>query len=213
MSAVEPKPRPRPAEPGPAARLLIDFGPLLVFFLVNAFAPVAQVLRIFYATGAFMAAMVAAMIASQLVYRKISPMLLFSGLMVLVLGGLTIWLHNETFIKVKPTIYYVTVAGILGFGLATGRNYLKVLLGTAYPGLDERGWQLLTRNWALFFAVMAVLNEVVWRSTTTSFWIGFKLWGFLPATFLFAIANVPMLMRHGMELDKATEEPPVPPSQ
>jgi intracellular septation protein len=200
-------------EPGPAARLLIDLGPLVVFFVTNAVAPVPPLLRIFYATGAFMAAMVVAIGFSAIRYRRISPILWFSGLMVIVLGGLTIWLHNETFIKIKPTIYYVTVAGILGFGLATGRNYLKVLLGTAYPGLSALGWRLLTRNWAIFFAVMAVLNEAVWRTTSTSFWIGFKLWGFLPATFLFALANVPMLMRHGMELEKPAAEPPIPPSQ
>jgi intracellular septation protein len=113
----------------------------------------------------------------------------------------------------KPTIYYLLIASLLVFGLATGRNLLKMVLGAAYPGLSERGWQLLTRNWAIFFAVMAVVNEAVWRNTDTSFWIGFKLWGFLPATFLFAIANVPMLMKHGMQLEKGKEEPPVPPVQ
>jgi intracellular septation protein len=88
-----------------------------------------------------------------------------------------------------------------------------MVLGAAYPGLSERGWQLLSRNWAIFFAAMALANELVWRNSSTSFWVGFKLWGFLPATFLFAIANVPMLIRHGLQLDKAEEEPPVPPSQ
>jgi intracellular septation protein len=190
----------------PAAKLVIDLGPLIIFFAVNAW------LGIFAATGAFMAAIAAAMIVSKIKYRHISPMLWFSGVMVLVLGGITLWLHDETFIKIKPTIYYTTVAALLLFGLYTGRNLLKAVLGTAYPGLSERGWQLLTRNWAVFFLVMALLNEAVWRTTTTEFWIGFKLWGFLPATFIFALANVPMLMRHGMQLEKAKEEPPVPPT-
>jgi intracellular septation protein len=194
-------------EPGPGARLAIDLGPLLVFFAVNAW------LGIFAATGAFMAAITAAMLVSKLKYRHISPLLWFSAVMVLVLGGITIWLHDETFIKIKPTIYYLVVAALLAFGLATRRNLLKLVLGAAYPGLSERGWQLLSRNWAIFFAVMAVLNELVWRNSSTSFWVGFKLWGFLPATFVFAIANVPMLMRHGLQLEKAKEEPPVPPSQ
>jgi intracellular septation protein len=189
------------------ARLMIDLGPLVVFFAVNAF------LGIFAATAAFMAAMTAAMLVSKLKYRHISPLLWFSAAMVLVLGGLTLWLQNETFIKIKPTIYYLLVAALLGFGLATKRNLLKMVLGTAYPGLSERGWQLLSRNWAIFFAVMAGVNEAVWRNSSTEFWIGFKLWGFLPATFIFAIANVPMLMRHGLQLEKAKEEPPVPPSQ
>jgi intracellular septation protein len=197
----------QPKEPGVTARLMIDLGPLVVFFAANALS------GIFTATAAFMVAMAVAIIVSLVKYRRVSPILWFSALMVVVLGGLTIWLHNETFIKVKPTIYYATVAAVLSFGLATGRNFLKSLLGTAYPGLDERGWQLLARNWAIFFALMAVLNEAVWRTTSTSFWIGFKLWGFLPATFLFALANVPMLVRHGMQLDAKDETPPVPPSQ
>ncbi len=200
-------------EPSVGARLMIDLGPLLVFFLVNFFAPVPDMLKIFYATGAFMAAMIVAMMISYLRYRHISPMLWFSGIMVVILGGVTIWLHNDTFIKMKPTVYYVLIASLLGFGLMTGRNLLKMVLGSAYPGLSEQGWKLLTRNWAVFFIVMALVNEAVWRNSSTSFWIGFKLWGFLPATFLFAIANVPMLMKHGMQLEKGKEEPPVPPVQ
>ena len=194
------------------AKLAIDLGPLLVFFLVNGFAPVPDVARIFYATGAFMAAMMVAMVISQIWYKHISPMLLFSGVMVMVLGGITIWLHDETFIKLKPTIYYCVAAGLLTFGVVTKRNLLETVLGSAYPGLSDRGWQLLTRNWIFFFFAMAVVNEIVWRNTTTDFWVSFKLWGALPATFIFAIANVPMLMKHGMQLEKG-EEPPVPPTQ
>jgi len=200
-------------EPSVFGRLMIDLGPLLVFFLVNFLAPVPDVLRIFYATGAFMAAMIVAMMVSYLRYRHISPLLWFSGIMVVILGGITIWLHNDVFIKMKPTVYYLFVAALLGFGLATRRNLLKMVLGAAYPGLSERGWTLLTRNWAVFFVAMALVNELVWRNTSTSFWIGFKLWGFLPATFLFAIANVPMLMKHGMQLEPGKDEPPVPPTQ
>lgn len=192
-------------EPAGAARLLIDIGPLLIFFLVNFLMDGPA--KIFVATGAFMAAMLAAMVFSQVRYGKISPLLLFSGVMVLILGGLTIWLHDELFIKVKPTIYYLFVAALLAFGLKTGRNFLKMVLGSAYPGLDEAGWINLTRNWAMFFVFMAVLNEAVWRTTTTDFWIGFKLWGAIPLTFLFAAANVPMLLRHGLtNASEASEE-------
>lgn len=197
----------------PGAKLAIDLGPLLVFFLVNGFAPVPSMLRIFYATGAFMAAMMAAMLISQIKYKHISPLLWFSGVTVVVLGGITIWLHDETFIKIKPTIYYAVVAGLLLFGIYTRRNLLQMVLGSAYPGLSEHGWKVLTRNWAMFFIAMAIINEAVWRNTTTDFWVSFKLWGALPATFLFAIANVPMLMKHGLQLEKGEEEPPVPPSQ
>jgi intracellular septation protein len=192
-------------EPAGLARLAIDVGPLLIFFLVNFLAPVPGALKIFVATGAFMAAMVTALVFSAVRYRYVSPLLLFSAVMVVVLGGLTIWLHNETFIKIKPTIYYALVAGLLAFGLATGRPLLKTVLGSTYPGLDEEGWRKLTRNWAIFFAVMAVANEAVWRNSTTDFWIGFKLWGAVPATLLFALANVPMLLRHGLATEDAAK--------
>ena len=198
------------AEPQGGAKLLIDLGPLLVFFLANFFAPVPQVLKIFVATGAFMLAMVAAMIFSAIRYRRISPLLWFSGVMVVILGGLTIWLHNEAFIKMKPTLYYALVSALLWFGLATDRPLLQRVLGSAYPGLDEEGWKKLTRNWAIFFLFMAALNEGVWRNSSTSFWIGFKLWGALPLTFLFAAANIPMLLRHGLMKEDAVAAEPGP---
>ena len=198
-------------EPQGAGKLLIDVGPLLVFFAVNFLAPVPGPGKIFVATGAFMAAMIAAMIFSYARYRTISPLLWFSGVMVVILGGITIWLHDESFIKMKPTIYYTFVAALLGFGLYTGRPLLKMVLGSSYPGLDEDGWRKLTRNWALFFLVMAIVNEAVWRNSTTDFWVSFKLWGAIPLTFLFAIANVPMLLKHGLnrEVAKPTEPGPV----
>ena len=197
-------------EPQGGAKLLIDLGPLLVFFATNFLAPVPDVLKIFVATGAFMVAMVIAMIFSAIRYHRISPLLWFSGVMVVVLGGLTIWLHDRTFIQMKPTIYYSLVAGLLGFGLATGRPLLQQVLGSTYPGLSEPGWKTLTRNWALFFAVMAVLNEAVWRNTSWDFWIGFKLWGALPLTFLFAAANIPMLLKHGLMKEDAVPAKPGP---
>ena len=198
------------AEPQGGAKLLIDLGPLLVFFLVNFFAPVPQVMKIFVATGAFMVAMVAAMLFSAIRYGRISPLLWFSGVMVVILGGLTIWLHNEAFIKIKPTVYYGFVSALLWFGLVTDRPLLQRVLGSTYPGLDEDGWKKLTRNWAIFFLVMAALNEAVWRNSSTSFWIGFKLWGALPLTFLFALANVPMLIRHGLMKEDAVPVEPGP---
>lgn len=210
-----PPPPPPPAagapRPGIGATLAIDYGPLLLFFLTNFFAPVPSQVRIFYATGVFMAAMMAAMMVSQIRYRTISPMLWFSGIMVVIFGGLTILLHDQTFIQIKPTIYYATVAALLLFGLRTDRNLLKIVLGAAYPGLRERGWLLLTRNWIGYFIVMAILNEIVrhWASLDT--WVAFKLWVFLPATFLFAAANVPMLLKHGLGDDAPADPAPVPP--
>jgi intracellular septation protein len=153
-----------------------------------------------------MAAMIAAMLFSYVRYRTISPLLWFSGVMVVIMGGFTIWLHNDTFIKMKPTVYYLFVASLLGFGLFTGRPLLKSVLGATYPGLDDDGWKKLTRNWSMFFAAMAVVNELVWRNSSTDFWVGFKLWGAIPATFLFALANVPMLMKHGLTSEQAKPE-------
>jgi intracellular septation protein len=198
------------AEPQGGAKLLTDLGPLLVFFLANFFAPVPSVMKIFVATGAFMVAMIAAMLFSAIRYRRISPLLWFSGIMVVILGGLTIWLHNEIFIKMKPTIYYALVAGLLAFGLATDRPLLQRVLGGAYPGLNEDGWRKLTRNWAIFFVFMALLNEAVWRNSSTNFWVGFKLWGAIPLTFLFAAANIPMLLKHGLMREDAKPAEPGP---
>jgi len=197
-------------EGGGGTRLLIDLGPLIVFFAANFFAPVPGPTKIFFATGAFMIAMLAAMLLSQIRFGKISPLLWFSGIMVVVMGGITIWLHDESFIKMKPTIYYTFVAALLGFGLYTGRPLLKMVLGSSYPGLNEDGWRKLTRNWALFFLAMAIVNEAVWRNSTTDFWVSFKLWGAIPLTFLFAIANVPMLLKHGLNRDVATPTEPGP---
>jgi intracellular septation protein len=197
----------KPREPGALARLVIDLAPLLVFFA-------AYNLRgIFTATAAFMAAITIAVLVSLVRYRKVSALLWFSAVMVLILGGLTIWLHEDWLIKMKPTFYYLFVAGLLSFGMMTGRNLLKVALGTVYPGLSERGWRLLTRNWAIFFVAMAIANEIIWRTTSTGFWLSAKIWGFVPATILFAIANVPMLLRHGLTLEAAEENPPVPPPE
>ncbi|NJC06318.1 intracellular septation protein [Sphingomonas kaistensis] len=198
------------AEPAGGSKLLIDFGPLLLFFLVNFLAPVSPLTKIFVATGVFMVAMVAAVAYSAIRYRSVSPLLWFSGFMVVVLGGLTLWLHDETFIKLKPTIYYLFVAALLGFGLWKDKPLLKLVLGSAYPGLDEEGWRKLTRNWALFFLVMAAVNEAVWRNSSTDFWVGFKLWGAIPLTLLFAAANVPMLLRHGLNTEDAKPEEPGP---
>lgn len=198
---------PRP-DPGPLFRLAVDFGPLLVFFAVNIIADGPQIQRVLTSTVAFMLATAAAMILSRWKAGHISPMLWMSGALVLVFGGLTLWFHSETFIKIKPTIVYLMFAAILTFGLMTGRPLLKQLLEAAYPGLTERGWTLLTRNWAAFFVLMAVLNEAVWRTQSWDFWVGYKLWGAMPLTVLFALANIPMLMKHGLTAAEKVDMPP-----
>lgn len=194
----------------PFVKLALDLGPLLVFFVVNLAWPGHGIVKTLAATVAFMIATLIAILWAKLRHGSVSIMLVISGVMVLVFGGLTLWLRDESFIKIKPTIYYAAVSIILFYGLIAKRPTLELVLGQAYPGLTQRGWTLLTRNWALFFVVLGVANELVWRNSTTAFWIGYKLWGSLPATVLFALANVPMLMRHGLAADSAKKDPPLP---
>jgi intracellular septation protein len=205
---TESSPNTQPASSG--LRMALDFGPLIVFFAVNFLAGGPQIVRVLSATAAFMVATVVAMLVSRFKTGHISPMLWMTGVLVVVFGGLTLWFHDETFIKIKPTIIYAMFAAILFFGLATGRPVLQSMLETAYPGLDALGWRKLTRNWACFFVFMAVLNEAVWRNSTWDFWVAFKVWGAIPLTLLFAIANVPMLLKHGLmvEKDAVTDIPP-----
>ena len=204
MSA--PAPASTRRERGPLVGLALDLGPLVVFFVTNMLSR-----NIFLSTLVFMVATAAAMLAARIFHGKVSPMLAISGVMVLIFGGLTLWLHSETFIKLKPTIYYVMVAAILFFGLWTNRPTLKVVLGAAYPGLSDRGWSLLSRNWAWFFLVLAIANEAVWRNSSTDFWLGYKLWGAMPATLAFALANIPLLMKHGLTMAATEDAPPIPP--
>lgn len=207
MTEATPPSSTEPLKTGPGFRMLVDFGPLAVFFLVNTLAPGSQLSRILAATAAFMVAITIAMIASRVRAGHISPMLWISGCLVLVFGTLTLYFQNETFIKIKPTIVYTMFAVILGYGLITKRPLLQTLLETAYPGLSARGWHLLTINWTIFFVAMAVVNELVWRTQSTDFWVAFKVWGVIPLTFVFAMLNVPMLMKHGLNAEKPTDAP------
>jgi intracellular septation protein len=198
----------------PGMRMAVDFGPLLVFFLVNFVSRGEQIGRVLAATAAFMVATGVAMAFSQWKAGRISPMLWMSGVLVLIFGGLTIYFHDETFIKVKPTIIYAMLSSILIFGLATGRPLLQSLLESAYPGLTAQGWRQLTINWAIYFVAMAIANEIVWRNFSWNFWVAYKLWGVIPLTFLFAAANLPMMLKHGLETDPAkTARPGDPPEQ
>lgn len=188
-------------------RLAIDFGPLLLFFLANGYAPVPHDQKIFVATAVFMAAMAASMIFSKLRIGTISPLLWFNGAVVAVLGGLTLGLHDDRIIKVKPTILYGFYALLLLYSLMSGRQLMKSVLSDAYPAMTDRGWELMTRNWGAFFLVMAIVNEGVWRNVTTDQWVWFKTWIVFPVSLVFAFAQAPILMKHGIE----PEDTPVPP--
>jgi intracellular septation protein len=179
----------------PAQNPLVDLGPLAVFLLCY------WLTNVWIATGAFMLATLSALIWSKLRHGRVSALLMFSGVMVLLFGGLTIWLHDETFIKMKPTLYYAMVSGILFFGTMTKRPTLERVMAHAYPELSPQGWHLLTRNFAWFFVGMAILNEIVWRNSSTGFWLGYKLWGALPLTLIFGAMNIPMILRHSTPAD------------
>lgn len=181
-------------------KLAIDFGPLLVFFAgYSRF-------DIFVGTAAFMVATAVAMAFAWALTRHIPAMTWFSAVLVGVFGGLTLWLRDETFIKIKPTIVFLIFAAILFFGLLRKRNYLKAILGSAFEGLSERGWEILAWRWAFFFLVLAALNEIFWRFFPTEIWLHFKLWGDTLLTFAFAIAQAPMLIRHGLKLEGKPKE-------
>jgi len=195
----------------PGLRAAIDYGPLALFFAVNFLAPLDAVDRVIAASGVFVVATVAAMIVSRVKLGAISPMLWISGGLVVVFGALTMYFRDPRFLQIKPTIVYAMLAAILAFGLATRRPLLETLLGSAYPGLSQEGWRKLTRNWVIFFAAMAAANEIVWRTTSWDFWVGYKVWGAIPLTLVFAMANVPMLMRHGLRTQDAPKT--VPPQE
>jgi len=180
------------SEQSVVAKLLIEIGPLLVFFGVNA------AYGIFAGTGAFMVATVLSLGVAWLLYRKVPVMPVVSAILVLAFGGLTLYLHDETFIKLKPTIVYAMFAVLLLAGLAVRKPVLALLFGPVFNLTDE-GWSKLTVRWAVFFIAMAVLNEFVWRNFSTDTWVSFKAFGFLPITFLFAMAQVPLMQRYGVE--------------
>ncbi len=222
----------------PGLKMAIEYGPLLVFLAITFFAPDALVrhlvalatvslsdlsrieaivvARVIVATVAFMLATAVAMAVSRAKLGAISPTLWISGVLVVVFGGLTLWFRDPHFIKMKPTFVYALFAGVLGFGLLTGRPLLQGLLGTVYEGLDAEGWRKLTRNWAIFFALMALMNELIWRWTEAILapesalraWTLYKFPGCVILTLGFAAANIPMLLRHGLTLDEAAAELP-----
>jgi intracellular septation protein len=184
----------KPAKPqlNPILKLVLDIGPLVLFFAANAR------FGIFTATAAFMVAVLIALAVSYAMTRHIAIMPLVTAVIVSVFGGLTLILHNDTFIKLKPTIIYLLFGGTLIAGLAFGKSFLGVLFDSVFDLTDE-GWRKLTWRWALFFFALAVLNEIVWRNFSTDLWVSFKLFGVVPLTFLFAAAQYPLLMKYAAE--------------
>ena len=193
----------------PLLKLALDMGPLLLFFFANSrpalFLPIVEPLLpavasgekagIFVATAVFMVAILASLVISYALTRHLPVMAMVTAVIVVVFGGLTLMLHDDTFIKMKPTIVYLLFAGTLLGGLWFNKPLLAVVFDAVFH-LTDKGWRKLTLRWAVFFLALAVLNEIVWRTQTTDFWVSFKVFGVLPLTFIFAALQYPLLQKH-----------------
>ncbi|TPG43068.1 septation protein IspZ [Sphingomonas koreensis] len=192
-------------QPNPGLSLALDYGPLIVFFLAYKFA------NVFVGTTAFMAAIVIAVVVSKLRLGRVSPMLWISAILVVGFGGMTLYLHDPKYIQIKPTVIYALLSALLFGGLFTGRPLLKYVLEVGYQGLTDRGWMLLSRNWAIYFLALAVANEVLRASVDFDTWLTIKVWGVTALSLAFGAANLPMLMRHGLDpaakSDAVTDKP------
>jgi intracellular septation protein len=190
----------------PLLKLALELGPLVLFFFGNAYAErfgVAQEQRIFAATGLFIVATVISLAVHFALVRKLPIMPLVSGVVVVLFGGLTLALQDELFIKLKPTIVNCLFGIVLLGGVYFRKPLLEIVLDSMFELTDE-GWRKLTLRWAAFFFVLAALNEIVWRTQTTDFWVTFKVFGIMPLTIAFALAQTPLLMRY----DAKKDEPP-----
>jgi intracellular septation protein len=183
----------------PLLKLALDVGPLVLFFVANAR------FGIFAATGTFMVAVVAALLVSYVMIRQWPIMPVVTAIVVVVFGGLTLVLHDDTFIKLKPTIIYMLLGGTLLGGYVLEKPLLTIVFDSMLQ-LTAEGWRKLTLRWALFFLAMAVLNEAVWRTQSTDFWVNFKLFGFVPLTLLFAASQFPLMTRYAVD-EPASAEP------
>jgi len=173
----------------PILKLVLDIGPLILFFAANAR------FGIYAATGAFMVAVLIALAVSYALTRHIALMPVVTAAIVLIFGGLTLVLHNDLFIKLKPTIIYVLFGGTLLVGLLLDKPFLSILFDQVFHLTDE-GWRKLTWRWVIFFFALAMLNEIVWRNFSTDTWVSFKLFGVVPLTFLFGALQYPLIMKY-----------------
>ena len=184
------------------ANFAIDFGPLLAFFIAY------KVAGVFTGTAVFMVAIVAAIIVGLILFRRVSPMLWLSAILILGFGAVTLYLHDPRFIQIKPTVIYTALGVLLLGGVLLGKPLLRPLLGYAFPGLQTPGWLLLSRNWGLYFLALAIANELLRRNLSFDTWLTVKVWGVTGLSLLFGIANMPMLLKHGLEVEAGTPAPP-----
>jgi intracellular septation protein len=191
-------------EPHGFMRLVVDFGPLVVFFATYRLTG-GGLHGTLVATEAFMVAVVIAIGAAIAVFRKVTPMLLLSTVLILTFGSITLYLRDPRFIQMKPTLYYAVLAALLFIGLLRGKPLLRWLFGPIFAGLDEAGWLKLSRNWALFFVALGVANEVMRATLTFDTWLTAKVWGVPIVSLAFAAANIPMLLRHGLDTESKSD--------
>jgi intracellular septation protein len=184
--------------------MLLDYGPLIVFFVAYKMAG-SGLQGSLVATFAFMVAVIISIAIGLAVVKRVSPMVWVSTVLILGFGAITLYLRDPKFIQMKPTVIYIGFAVLLAAGLLKGKALLKWLFGPVFPGLTEEGWMKLTRNWALFFAALAVANEVMRATLSFDTWLTLKVWGVTAVSLVFAIANMPMLLRNGLDPDKKTE--------
>ncbi len=195
----------------------VDYGPLLVFFLTyKYFAPdgedaAGEILAVIKGTGAFIVAALVALAFSRITFGKVSPMLWLSTVLIVGFGALTIYFQDERFIQWKPTIIYVGFGVLLIGGWMKQKPLLRYLLEAAFEGLTEEGWLKLSLNWGIFFLALAALNTVLLYTISFESWLAAKLWLFLPLSFLFTFTQIPMLMKHGLNLEVSDEESTIPP--
>lgn len=197
-----------PAEKqNPVPKMALELGPLLIFFfgnlrgewLARTFPELTAIGGpLLIATALFMVATIISLVISKIIFKHLPVMPFVSGIVVLVFGGLSIWLQDETFIKMKPTIVNTLFGVVLLGGLAFGTSLLGYVFNAAFQ-LDAEGWRKLTLRWGIFFLFLAVLNEVVWRNFSDDVWVSFKVWGTMPITILFTLAQMPLIMKHSLE--------------
>lgn len=180
--------------------MLLDYGPLLVFFAAYKLGG-SGLQGTLVATMAFMVAVVISVAVGLAVLRRVSPMVWLSSILVIGFGGITLYLRDPRFIQLKPTVVYLLLAAMLFAGLLRGKPLLRWLFGPIFPGLTDRGWLKLSRNWALFFVALAAANEAMRALLSFDTWLTVKVWGVTLASLVFAGANVPMLVRHGLDPD------------
>jgi intracellular septation protein len=185
----------------PFPKFLIEFGPLIAFFLANWKAGV------FWGTGIFMAATAVALIISYMLQGKVAKFLLFSAIFVGIFGGLTLYLHDDTFIKVKVTLINALLGGALLGGLYYGKYFLKYIIGEAVQ-MPDHAWRTLTLRWGAFFFIIAAVNEAVWRNVSTDTWVNFKVFGVLGLSLVFALANIPFMSKYMADDEKPKQDAP-----